>query len=67
MAQISAILITCVPKMGEEGAGDLTLFVHTRTHTSTHVLCVGYTYACVCQQVQKKYTVAYTATLLLAG
>lgn len=45
---ISAILITCVPKTGEKEAGDLTLLVHTRTHTSTHVLCVGYTYACVC-------------------
>lgn len=45
---ISAILITCVPKTGEKEAGDLTLLVHTRIHMSTHVLCVGYTYACVC-------------------
>lgn len=48
VAEISAILITCVPKTGEEGAGDLILLVHTRAHTSTHVLCVGYTYTCVC-------------------
>lgn len=38
VAQISAILITCVPKTAEEGAGDLTLIV--RVHAHTHNYCV---------------------------